>query len=365
MNMDRLTILPLLLILFGTLVYSETITSPIDSTLNDSTLTPLQKPFKRNVLRDSLQSLIKTFVKQDSLGQQKDTITNQESEVEDTSFCMWHYPFWRIGAGWEIGSMALFDLWEERLENTRLTSSIRAQLPLDTTKAIRTIEEPSFYYVTFPFYGAITPFVSEKGFLSLGVNFSWIRKYSKVSFELDSLGTIAYNDSLGTMEQRLAHVNLGFDIKYHIRINKLYFNVENVRESFLVIGLSGYPLSMVSQWKNLSFIPQTKDYNFGFGGGWYAGLSTIKRLSNKTGLDVGIIYSGSWMGQFRDKGNSISENYITGAPSSQGAKLQWLSHRFSFYVNLLMGNKKYRTQTTTKTSPHAPSLPQKRRRKQN
>jgi hypothetical protein len=320
----------------------------ITDTLSDSASLAQDKPDTTVSLSDTLPTSLPVDTSAQAIG----TDTSVSEEDVDTSFCNWKYPFWSFGAGWELGSFKLFELWEEGLETNRLKATMHQQLSIDTIISVLTvspIEIPAVYNVTFPLSISYTPFVFKRSFLSLGCSYSWIRKYSHVSFKLDSLIPVTLNDSIIDLEQRLSLKTLTFSLKYKFLIPDIYFNIEKIRESYLTLGISGSPLVILREWYQYSLQPEEKKNSYGISAGWLAGIATFRRISSKMSLEMGFVYSGSWQGRFMDNNHHRMIGDITKSETNPSEVLQFVSHRFILYFNLLIGKKEYRQRYLSQT----------------
>ncbi len=317
-------------------------------TLSDSVSIAQDTPDTTDSLSDTMSVI--SFV--DSLAKITDLDSTTSQESIDTTFCNWNYPFWSFGAGWELGSLELFNLWQSGLQDELLANKLREQFNVDSTSIINVLsadkEEPAVYNVTFPLSLSITPFVFEKSFISLGCSFSWIQKYSRVPFKILDLESVVdtsflsnYGDSIVNFENKLSLKTLTFNLKYNFLIPDIYFNIEKIRENYLILGVSGSPLVILREWNNNSINLEETINSYGISAGWLAGLSTFRRFSSKSSLEMGFVYAGSWQGRFMDNDHHRMISDINNSESDSSEVLQYVSHRFILYFNMILGKRKY------------------------
>lgn len=315
----------------------------VTNSLIDSVSIIQKKPNSKETIPDSLSdSLLIDTRTQKTI---EDTAIGEERI--DTSFCNWKYPFWGFGAGWELGSHKLFDLWEESQETNRLKTALINQLLIDSIHSVLSvsfIEMPAVYNVIFPLSISYTPFVFKKSYLTLGCSYTWIRKYSHVSFTLDSTTALAISNSTVNLEQRLSVKTLTLNMRYNFLIPDIYFNIEKIKESYITLGISGSPLVVLREWHKNSLKSEEKRNSYGISAGWIAGVATFRRLSSKSSLELGFLYSGTWQGRIIHKGHHIMKSDITKSGEISSDVLQFISHRFNLYFNLILGKKAYREQ---------------------
>ncbi len=333
---------------------STGILSDSDSLVSDSTSTvdsliPIKKnnlesdSTKKNIGKDYKSKMSLSLTKRPSY-----LSSLKGRNKSDTSFLIWNFPFFSGGIGWELGSLPLFDLWEEGLSSEKQYDIMDSHFPGDSNfdslgvRSFSVVETPSVYNITYPISISYTPFVfKNKSFLSFGSTFSWNRKYLKTKFLLDSLSEMAVGDSILYFEQKLSLKSFAIDIMYHFLIPEKYFKVEKVKNSFITIGLTGYPVIILREWSKISLNPKKKQNSYGFGFGWCAGLSTCRKLSKSSGLKVYMGYLGSWKGRFKNNGYIITEGDISRTTLEEPNILTFISHRFILQFNLLVGIKKY------------------------
>ena len=265
--------------------------------------------------------------------------TDSSLQVEqpeiDTSYRVWKYPFWSFGFGWELGSMPVFDLWNKSVKNDSiLTTRLLDRFAADSIVSVSIVDQPTEYTVCFPLSIGFTPVATENNLLYFGLTFSLMRKNSKAQFEIDST-TSAF------LEQSLSLKTFFLGVKYHFSIPLKYFNIDKFENSFITLGVSGSPLLILREWFNVDNGYEEKRNSYGIGVKWHAGVITLRRLSQRGGLEVGIIYNGSWNGRFMHDGHHIMRRDIYPYDDNSSDVLQFLSHRFIISFSILAGKKEH------------------------
>jgi hypothetical protein len=264
-------------------------------------------------------------------------------DSEDTTYCFWQHPYWGIGAGWGLGSFPLFSEWQNGLPDSSVTIAGRGSaVPKFTVR-----EPVNSYNIFWPLSVSVTPFVNERHALSLEGSFYFL--FSGKSFKA-SLST--GNDSLLSSvewDQSCAvyFFSLGFD--YRRAIPEEYFKVENVKRTTLNIGLSVVPLMRFTKQASYSSsnlpdstiaILETKKDNRSFNGMgccWKIGVSSLRKLSAKSGLEIGISYIGRYVGYFRKGSARMVWKDVNPSSGRPMGKVSFLSNTFELSLMLQTG----------------------------
>jgi hypothetical protein len=250
--------------------------------------------------------------------------------AEDTTYCFWRHPYWGIGAGWGLGSFPLFSEWQNGLPD----SSVNLAGPGSKVPRFTVREQANSYNIFWPLFLSYTPFVNERHALSLESSFYFISKSYKVSLTAPSDST---NTSVEWSQSCAASFfTVGFD--YRRSIPEEYFKVENVKRTTGNIGFSVVPL--VHFTKRASFtsanIPDStvailngnkdnRTFN-GLGFSWKIGVSCLKKLSSKSGLEIGISYMGRYLGYFRNGATRMLWKDVNTANGKPNEKISLVSH---------------------------------------
>ena len=263
--------------------------------------------------------------------------------MEDTTYYFWRYPYWGIGAGWGLGSFPLFSEWQNGLPD----SSAKLAGPSSAVPHF-TIREPvNTYNIFWPLLVSVTPFISERHALSLegSLYFLFLNKSYKASLTtgVDSLR------SLVEWSQSCAAVffSLGFD--YRRVIPEEYFKVDNVKRTTANIGFSVIPLMHFTKSASFSAagIPDSTialleknidnaSFN-GIGCSWKIGISSLRRLSSKSGLEISISYIGRYCGYFKNGKTRMLWKDLDPSYSRPNEKISFLSNTFELSLMLQTG----------------------------
>jgi hypothetical protein len=195
---------------------------------------------------------------------------------------------------------------------------------------------------------SVTPFVNERHALSLegALYFLFLGKSYKASLT-------AENDSLRQSvewSQSCAAVffSLGFD--YRRVIPEEYFKVENVKRTTANIGFSVIPLMHFSKSASFStagIIPDstrallnknTGNMSFnGIGCSWKIGISSLRKLSSKSGVEIGISYIGRYLGYFKNGRTRMLWKDLNPSHGRPNDKISCLSNTFELSLMLQTG----------------------------
>ena len=132
-------------------------------------------------------------------------------------------------------------------------------------------------------------------------------------------------------------------MNYRFSIPLKYFNIDKFENSFITLGVSGSPLLILREWFNVDNDHDEKKNSYGIGVKWHAGIITLRKLSQRGGLEVGIIYNGSWNGRFMHDGHHIKRENIDLFDANPSDVLQFLSHRFIISFSIMAGKKAHLT----------------------
>jgi hypothetical protein len=265
------------------------------------------------------------------------------TQPEDTTYCFWKYPYWGIGAGWGLGSFPLFSEWQNSLPD-----SSAKLLGVSSVVPRFTIREPvNTYNIFWPLLVSVTPFINERHALSLegSLYFLFLNKSYKASLTtgVDSLrSSVEWSQSCSAV-----FFSLGFD--YRRLIPEEYFKVEGAKRTTANIGFSLIPLLHFSKSASFSAttIPDsmiamleknTHSLSFnGIGCSWKIGISSLRRLSSKSGVEIGISYIGRYLGYFRSGATRTLWKDLNPSYSRPNDKLSFLSHVFELSLVLQTG----------------------------
>ncbi len=260
-----------------------------------------------------------------------------EESIIDTSYRVWHSPFWSFGLGWSIGAMPVFNVWEEGLPYSIEEISVLSSFPDSLNLTLTLIEKPNTYNINFPIFVSFTPYIRNNRHISLTGSFFVMRKIYKAVVRDESRNTIWKS------EQTLSLSSFLLGIRLIQPIPEKYFSVKKIEKVSFLIGISGSPL-LVLNGESITVLnsKSTADNDFtayGIGVSWELGISTLRKLSKKNGLEIGIYYLGSWNGRFMDNGHHINQGDLNPQNSKPSEIVQFTPQRIVIYFNILTGKK--------------------------
>jgi hypothetical protein len=264
---------------------------------------------------------------------------------EDTAYAFWLHPFWGIGMGWGLGSNPLLTEWQSGLPDSA------ARLVGRGTKLSRfaIVEPVNSYNIFWPLQVSYTPLVTEGHSLSMDGSFYFL--FADKSFKAS---VTAEGDSLSKaiLSQSCAVTFFSLGFTYRRSVPEEYFKVEGVKRTTGNIGLSLVPymrFSKRSSFTTAGAIPDSclavlrgnvDNRTFGgFGLSWKAGISSLKKLSPKSGLEVGLTYVGRYMGNFRNGSERMLWKDVNPSSGKPGQKVSFLSHTFEISLTLQNGKE--------------------------
>jgi hypothetical protein len=252
------------------------------------------------------------------------------------------------GIGLAVGSIPVFSLWKNGLPQSLAGFDLSASsfsLPADTVPLAFSIREnPDVYNMVFPLSISFDRCFSQSRF-GTALSFSFIsKKYTS------SIATTA-DSSLRRVDirQQLALYTLSLDLVYGRKIPNRYFSVDGVDRTDAIIGISIVPLVALNKTSSIKSNTQDPRFtaladslskgvnsfsSYGVAFGWRAGIMTLRRLSNRGGVEAGISYFGAWSGRFRTSGAPLLENQVSKTGISQ-TELGSVSSRLELTVSFI------------------------------
>jgi hypothetical protein len=161
------------------------------------------------------------------------------------------------------------------------------------------------------------------------------------------------NDSLpvqsATWSQSCAAYFFTLGLSYRHAIPEEYFKVEGVSITSGVLGLSISPLVRITKSSSFSSIGladstvsalkshlDNRSFN-GMGVSWKIGLSTMKKISGKSGLQIDLVYIGRFNGFFS---RNMEWKDINPSSDTPNDRVSFMSSTFEINLSLLSGKKK-------------------------
>ncbi len=332
----------------GSIVRTPTNTG---STYNNATI--LDKKSINTNGKDTTISALKAV--QDSTVQ---NIPTKQTDSLDTIHFRGFYA--GIGAGWSLGSFEAIDIWEKALPDSlghlHLSSISLRQLSDSTspdslirkgdTSSLRfTIKDkPSAYNMAFPLSISFTKFRKDDRFTTSFI-FSLYSKSQKTSVYL-------LDDSLKRridLRQKFLLYSLALNLNYAKRIPKIYFSVDGIDRTDLLLGLSITPLMRM---KTTNSIKRYSDDNriigiedtirsnlistdsYGLSLSFRTGVSTVQKLSTGA-LEVALLYTCSWNDYFYHNGEHIRIGALNKNHENSDKPLDFVTNRFEITFSFL------------------------------
>ena len=301
--------------------------SAIIDTTSDTTVSSL---ITTDTTLDTITEISSTS---DSITGVTDSSLHADEPEIDTSYRVWNHPFWSFGIGWELGSMPVFDSWRSGLPEifSDLTEIPDSLDSLGFSFAIT--NDPGPYNVNFPLNVSFTPLTRDDYYLSIKLIFSWMYKKFEASAKSDSV------DMTIKTERKLSLLSLSLGTFFNYSIPSKYFLIDKTEKASITVGISASPLILLRNRITTGDYLKHDNRSYGIGVSWYGGLSTLRTLSQTGGLEVGIMYTGSWNGRFMHDGHHIKRGDINQSDSHYTNVLQYVSHRFIICFSLLTGKK--------------------------
>ncbi len=268
--------------------------------------------------------------------------TAQTTEAPaDTTYRLWHSPYFGAGAGWELGSMPLLDRW---------TASLPMKIEdfVDTTAgnlSLRMHDEPTPYHAAFPLRLTAGLMTNEAAMLTADAGFLWFTKNYRSSLQYTEFSELAH------YRQRLLFLAASAGCSWYQKIPREFFSIANVDASYFAVGISLIPWAHVSVDEQFSSFFNAEEHRVdyrGAGASWRLGLSTFRQLTQGRGIEIGAFYEGSWFGAFGEDGlGEVRWESIAPVDRDAHEPLAFMSHRFRLAIALLFG----KSRQTTRSSP--------------
>lgn len=243
--------------------------------------------------------------------------------------------------------MPVYAMWRSGLPTgisdvTELSSSLIDSLGLRYIVN----NDPGQYIVNFPLSISYSPILRNQNYLTMKLIISMLNKRYEAIVKPDT-GQVYWST-----ERQLTFASLSLGIFLNYSIPDEFFKIKNIERVCFSFGLTGTPLSHLRNRMQTTFLKakriDLKTYisAYGIGISWYLGLSTLRRLAEANGLEAGAIYQGSWNGRFMHDKHHLKNQDINVSHSNPEEVLQFVSHRFILYFDILVGKKKKETETS-------------------
>jgi len=256
----------------------------------------------------------------------------------DTSARFYDAPFFAFGTGWTLGSMPLFEQWQKGLPDS--IGDMPGYYPTYQSVRIASSEqEPADAYNTaFPFSVSVVPFVNNARSISAAASMWWMSKRYIARWLSDTAGVFWH------VERELSLLAVSLGAQYYYRIPAEYFAIANIDRAFLVLGLSAAPYVRITDRRNdysdVTAVTSSFSHTYrGYCGSWTAGISTIRPLSARSGIEIGIVYDGQWVGRFIKRAHHVRWSAISDNADKPNEVISFMAHRFKIFFNILIGRR--------------------------
>ena len=263
--------------------------------------------------------------------------------VIDTADHFWSRPHWGIGAAWALGSFSLFSEWGKGLP-----ASSADIIGASTELKNFIVKEPAVTYtIVLPVTLSITPFAGAQRSLSF--------EGSVFYFSKDFLAALQNDSATKTLnwKQSCAAYSFSLGLVYRKNVPAEYFKIDGVDNTSMVLGVGVSPFIRVSESASFSSSGGVSDsttaaaagnavnraFN-GIGLTWKCGIATLHRLSPRGGLEVSLLYVGSWYGNFKNGSSAGLLKEINPKTGSAGAAVSSMSNTLQIQFSLISGKAK-------------------------
>jgi hypothetical protein len=267
-----------------------------------------------------------------------------------------------IGAsiGWSLGGNEAVKLWETALPDSlgdfNLTQKTGFIMPdtnatdslmrLGDTSHLRVSikEKPNMYNMTFPIAIHFSRF-RDKDQFSASLSFAYLSKTQKGS-------VYVLNDSIDRridFRKQLSMYTVTLYALYGIKIDPMYFSVDQVDRTNVFLGFGVSPLVTINNYTKLSkkgndprlqIISDSmrssykNSSGFGLSLSIRTGISTIKSI-NRGKLEFGLFYNLGWFNYFYDNNKRVYRNALNPADNDAHKPLSFVTNRVEFTIGVL------------------------------
>ncbi|MDR0307315.1 MAG: hypothetical protein LBI42_10840 [Chitinispirillales bacterium] len=258
-----------------------------------------------------------------------------------------------VGAGMSIGSIPLFTMWKNSLPDSIVHMGIpidfgKNELTGDTAALRYTItNSPEEFNVILPVNLSVYNIKNDR-IATLGLSFFYTSKQfqSMIFPYLDTLNRRV------NIDEKLHFYSLSLEAGYQKAISPAFFSIDGSQKTLFSLYLAASPLNFfkrngsvkTSVPKNDERIHSVADsvrekFSYISANGsslsWRLGFTTLKRYSDKGGLETGLFYGGSYNALFYNKGSRIAKSKIFTAENESDKNLSFLQSKIELRVTLL------------------------------
>jgi hypothetical protein len=296
----------------------------------------------------------------DSVSAGSDSVAYTDSILEaadssDTISLLANRHFLGIGFGWTLGNFPLVTLWEQSLpdslarlglEPVSIVTDFSDTAQLDTVELrLEENDIPDAYHMTLPVLLSYHLLPDSTRSIYVYGSGSFIRKSYNASIHTDT------TDNRVTINKSFLLTSFFLGATYHQRIPERYFTVTDMDRTFFTLGIGASPA--IFYWKrgsvslnassskllsairdSISFVSEDIRSR-GYGISWLLGMSFIRGITPKAGIQSGIYYGGNFMGWFRSEGNRVRVGSFDPRKQDADSPVQSISHSIMLRVQVI------------------------------
>jgi hypothetical protein len=261
-----------------------------------------------------------------------------------------------VSIGWTIGSFELVNQWQQALPDSlshfalnetsfkQTDSSVSEYLYSDTSRIKYLIKElPGAYNISVPLSLYLTS-LSETNKKSLLLSFAYVGKTQKsvITGLIDSLSETV------NIKQNLRTLLLSLEGNYAFKLPEQYFKVDGVDRSYFTIGISvssvivkisndiDYSGKSIRMDSIRSAVTAALDDKSAIGAAlsFRAGFNTIRALSKKSIVELGISYVISRNDYFYSSGHRLKKAWINPGVKDFNKPLSFYTNKLELTVGI-------------------------------
>jgi len=275
--------------------------------------------------------------------------------VTDTAISGKHYGF---GAGLSLGSIPVFSMWKnallDSLNRMNITPSFGRDSAANNTGDLRfnIIEAPEEFNFFIPFHVSMYN-IKETHTASIGLSFFYNAKQSQAEI-------VPYLDENGrrvNIYETMKFYSLTLEAAWQVMVPQEYFSIKGQQKTFVSLALGVSPAQYITRYGDIiatesdtrmqaiaDTAKKTMMPDFSANGAsasWRIGIGTLKRLQNGCALEMGLYYSGAYIGYFFRDGDKIMKSAIYNmGEDERDNPISFVSNRIEFKVTYLVPVKR-------------------------
>jgi len=261
------------------------------------------------------------------------------------------------GIGLSIGSEQVFTLWKNGLPASLAdfglsdTSFLLAGGSGDTMRLVfQTRKAADVYNMMFPLSISVGRLAGKHRYAA-AVSFSMLTKNSRLSVDIGDNA-----DSTGRrldISQSMGLYAITLDLTYCRAIPDRFFSIDKSDRTDFIAGISVSPFIGLSRASSIGALEDsasdprlwalrdsvasglTSVSASGIAFGWHLGVSKMRRLSKKGGLEGRLCWYGTWATSFRTPDGAPTEKKISAKSAAPDRKATYFSNRFEISISLI------------------------------